>query len=179
MRKLITTIAPQDAQWPASAAVTQLVMLTYFVIDNHVNLYPWNNPQSATAELPSTLWGLIPFSLYSLAFARRIRWGMLIGMVHSYVWLILQIRQWWLPYLFGPTLLHGDVTWYYEHGYTETIKILPPIANHPIPDAQHLVLQFLSLLVVVTATIAYFQTHRARTGGHEQALRSQSPGAAS
>jgi hypothetical protein len=69
--------------------------------------------------------------------------------VHSYVWLALQIRQWWIPYLFGPTALHRDFGWYFAHGYDRRTKILPSIDDRPIPDAQHLVLQALSLVVAI------------------------------
>jgi hypothetical protein len=156
--------------WTTLAVVAQIAMLGYFVVVNHVDLYPWNNLRSVTAELPSTLAGVIPFSLYSIAFARRVPWGMLIGMVHSYIWLALQIRQWWIPYLFGPTPLHHSFDWYTEHGYAETIKVLPPIGDHPIPDAQHLVLQLLSLIAVVTMTTAYFKTWQARPAAERSAL---------
>jgi hypothetical protein len=85
---------------------------------------------------------------------------MLIGVVHSYVWLLLQVRQWWIPYLLGPTPIHKDLSWYTEHGYAATIKFLPTIGDRPVPDAQHVVLQALSLLVVVTTTWAYVLTRR-------------------
>ena len=134
------------------ASGSMVVMLAYFILDNHVDLYPWNN--LATSQLPSTLAGVIPFGIYAVAFAVGYRWLMVIGAVHSYVWLALQICQWWVPYLFGPTLLHRDFRWYYAHGYDGTIKILPGIDNRPIPDAQHLVLQALSLIVAITATMA-------------------------
>ncbi|HMF47957.1 MAG TPA: hypothetical protein VK603_04900 [Candidatus Saccharimonadales bacterium] len=140
--------------WIRIAISSQLVMLIYFTIDNHVDLFPWNNLRSPVAELPSTLAAWIPFLLIMLTFVYRIRWGMVAGTVYTYVWLLLQIRQWWIPYLFGPTPLHRDFSWYYEHGYTETVKVLPPIGNHPVPDLQHMSLQLLSLAVTLTATIA-------------------------
>ena len=31
---------------------SQLAMLIYFTVDNHVDLYPWNNLRSPVAELP-------------------------------------------------------------------------------------------------------------------------------
>jgi hypothetical protein len=89
-----------------------------------------------------------------LAFAFSVRWLMVVGTVHSYVWLALQIRQWWIPYLFGPTHLHRDFQWYVAQGYDRTIKILPAVEDRPAPDAQHLVLQALSLVVAIAATVA-------------------------
>ena len=50
------------------------------------------------------------------------------------VWLLLQIRQWWLPYLFGPTFLHENFAWYFQHGYAETIKLVSVINGRPTQD---------------------------------------------
>ena len=138
--------------WSWIVSVSIVVMLAYFVLDNHADLYPWNN--LITSQLASTLAAVIPFGLYAVAFALGIRWLMVVGAVHSYAWLALQIRQWWIPYLFGPTALHREFGWYVTHGYDRTIKILPSIDDRPIPDAQHLVLQALSLVVAIAATVA-------------------------
>jgi hypothetical protein len=77
--------------------------------------------------------GRNPFGIYAAAFAVGHWWLMVIGAVHSYVWLALQLRQWWIPYLLGPTALHRDFEWYYAHGYDRTIKILPNVDNRPFP----------------------------------------------
>jgi hypothetical protein len=58
------------------------------------------------------------------------------------------------PYLFEPTGLHQDFDWYFAHGYDQTINLFPSIDHRPAPDAQHLVLQALSLAVVIVTTIA-------------------------
>lgn len=145
------------ADWSRIAAISIITMLAYFVITNHINLYPWNNLDEAGSQLSSTLTGLIPFSIYALAFLFRWRWIMLIGTVHSYIWLLLQLRQWWLPYLFGSTPLHRSFDWFTEHGYEDTVSFLPAIGNRPVPDAQHIVLELLSLLVVITTTVAYLK----------------------
>ena len=82
-----------QTSWIRTAIASQLLMLIYFTIDNHVSLYPWNNLRCPVAELPSTLSGWIPFLLIMLAFAFRVRWGMLAGTIYTYVWLLLQIRD--------------------------------------------------------------------------------------
>ncbi|RPI55376.1 MAG: hypothetical protein EHM55_08050 [Acidobacteria bacterium] len=61
------------------------------------------------------------------------------------VWVLLQVRQWWLPYLFGPTPPHRDFGWYWEGGYAQTLHILPARGVRPVPDAEQFVLQLLSL----------------------------------
>jgi hypothetical protein len=144
--------------WSKTAVFSIVLMLAYFVVDNHVDLYPWNN--LVEAQLPSTLTGVIPFSIYAVAFWFGVRWLMLVGTVHAYVRLGLQIRQWWIPYLFGPTFLHRSFEWYREGGYDETVRFLPEMAGRPVPDAQHVVLEALSLVVVVTTTVAFAKALR-------------------
>jgi hypothetical protein len=148
----------QGAGWRRAAIGAQGVMLGYFILTNHVPLYPWNNLMEP--QLVSTLTGVIPFSIYILAFALNIRWLTFVGVVHSFIWLALQLWQWWLPYLFGPTALHREFSWYFENGYTETIRFLPSLGARPIPDAQHVVLELLSIVVVVTMTTAFLKTRR-------------------
>jgi hypothetical protein len=76
----------------------------HFVVVNHVHLYPWSNLVSP--QLEGALAAVVPFAVYMLAFASGARWLMLIGVVHSYIWLMLQVRQWWISYLLGPTPIH-------------------------------------------------------------------------
>jgi hypothetical protein len=71
----------KNREWSKSAIGSQLTMLIYFTIDNHVYLYPWNNLESLTEQIPSTLWGWGPFLLIMLAFRRRVRWGMALGTI--------------------------------------------------------------------------------------------------
>lgn len=150
--------ADKGVGWRRAAIVAQGIMLGYFILANHVRLYPWNN--LIEPQLVSTLTGVVPFSIYILAFALNIRWLMFVGVVHSFIWLALQLWQWWLPYLFGPTALHREFGWYFENGYTETIRFLPSLGARPIPDAQHVVLELLSIVVVVAMTTAFLKTRR-------------------
>jgi len=51
--------------WIASGSIVS--MLAYYVLDDHVDLYPWNN--HITSQLASTLAALLPLCLYAVAFA--------------------------------------------------------------------------------------------------------------
>jgi hypothetical protein len=144
--------------WPArrAAIVALVLMLAYFAIDNHVPLYSWNNLPSAGPQWASTLAGWIPGLFTMWALARGCRWGITFGTGWILVWTLLQVRQWWLPYLFGPTPLHRDFGWYWEGGYAQTLHIVPARGLRPVPDVEHIVLQLLSLA-------AAFYTVRAAT----------------
>lgn len=160
------------------AVTTQLLMILYFIVTNHVPLHPWNDLVGAGSQLASTAMGVIPFAVFAVAFrsrrlarfpppsARWARWvsggTMVIGAVWAWVWLALQIRQWWVPYVLGPTPLHRDFAWFAQGGYTDTLTLLPAVAGRPVPDVQHLVLQCLSLAVAVTMTAATLREVRFR-----------------
>ena len=137
------------------ALIALALMLIYFAVDNHVGLNPWNNLAQAGSQWSSTLAGWIPrlFTLWALR--RRARWAVGVGAVWTVVWFLLQLWQWWIPYLFGPTPLHSDFRWYIEHGYTETLRILPQRGARPTPDLQHMMLQMLSLSAAVLTVRAY------------------------
>jgi hypothetical protein len=126
------------------------LLLIYFILTNHVDLRPLNNLTAAGIQLPSTLMAVLPFSLVLFGLAQNRRAWIYLGWIWSMVWLALQIRQWWVPYFFGPTFIHENFAWYFQHGYTETLKILPIAQSRPTPDLQHNILQLLSLAVVLT-----------------------------
>ena len=63
-------------------------------------------------------------------------------------WLFLQIRTWWISYLFGASDNWKAV---YQRTFSQTTKILPSAGNHLAPDGMHLVLQLLLLTVVIFA----------------------------
>lgn len=142
------------------AITSQLLMAGYFVVDNHVDLAPWNNLDAAGPQLASTLSGVIPAVATAIAFAIGARWLMLAGTIWTWIFLALQIRQWWVPYLFGSTFLHRSWEWYTDHGYDETLSFLPANADHPVPDAQHLVLEALTLTMAVLSTVALRRTRQ-------------------
>lgn len=140
--------------WSRVAVGAALVMLGYFTLINHVDVYPLNNLSEAGSQWSSTLAGWVQFTIFSALIATRHRVAVFASLVISVVWLVLQFVQWWVPYLSG----RGDHSWYTENGYDETWRILPSIQDHVvIPDLQHNVLQLLSLGIIAAATAALIQ----------------------
>ncbi|HTF52668.1 MAG TPA: hypothetical protein VK735_34910 [Pseudonocardia sp.] len=136
----------------ATAAAVTLLALTsaYFVIDNYVPLYPWNNLTEAGPQLGSTLSMVIPYTVTAAALLARWRWPAVFMAGYCWVLLALQIATWYPPYLFGTS-----AAWYRVHGYEKTTKLLPRIDNHDVVvDAQHNVLQLLTLGTAVAVTLA-------------------------
>lgn len=144
-----------------AAAIAIICLCVYFALDNHVRMPPWNNLEPAGSQIRSTVTGVAPLALGLLGLILRVRWLVAIVTLWMLVWFAAQMQQWWLPYLFGPTPLHDDFSWYFQNGYTETLTILPVRADRPTPDAQHLTLQVLSLVVLVLLVRATFAWRRA------------------
>jgi hypothetical protein len=69
-------------------------------------------------------------------------------------WLLLQIQSWWLPSVFGIT---ASGMRFYQHWFSQTLKVLPQIADHPIPDVGHMVLQGCILLALVTSSVTFWK----------------------
>jgi hypothetical protein len=134
------------------AAALTLVSLTtiYFLVINHVPLRPWNHLSQARSQLSSSAAGAIPALLVVLALTCG--QGLTLAGSWLWIWLLLQIRQWWVPYWLGPTGLHRDFSWYRNGGYDRTLQLLSPAPGRPAPDWQHLVLQILTALASVAVT---------------------------
>lgn len=139
-----------------------VVLLAYLLVTNHVPLAPWN-ALSGGSQWLSSLAALAPFGLVVLAIGARQALAIGIGALWSVVWFGMQLVQWWVPYLFGPTPLHRSFDWYVEGGYDATLTILPAIGDRPVPDLQHLVLQVLSIVVIVATTHAALAARSVRS----------------
>ena len=136
------------------AQVVTSLMLVYFFLINHVRLSRFNNITRLGTQWRSTAVGLIPGILIiaTLAFSNDLEAALGAGWL--WLWFALQIRQWWVPYLFGQTALHRDFRWYVAGGYDKTIRLLPERAGRPSPDLQHLILQILTLLAATAVSVA-------------------------
>jgi len=82
------------------------------------------------------------------------------------LWLAAILNQWLIPYLFGNAPLGRGISaeqhmQQYEHLFSRTYKFLPPIDNHPIPDAQHVTLATLSLITLIIVTVAFIKEGKA------------------
>jgi hypothetical protein len=128
-------------------------MLVYFILTNHVRLARLNHLTHVTSQWRSTLVGVLPGVLVLAGVASGGRTGAALGAGWLWLWFVLQVRQWWVPYLFGETALHRDFGWYAAGGYDKTIRILPAREGRPTPDLQHLILQSLTLCAAVATTL--------------------------
>lgn len=130
------------------------LMLVYFFLINHVRLSRFNNITRLGTQWRSTAVGLVPGMLIIATLASSKGLEVVLGAGWLWLWFAVQIRQWWVPYLFGQTVLHRDFRWYVAGGYDKTIRLLPERVGRPSPDLQHLILQFLTLLAATAVSAA-------------------------
>src|SRR5699024_7470218 len=130
----------------------QVFLFIYFEITTLVNLYPWNDlakyslREKVTEAIVNGMIIIIGIGL----FLTKIKGLMIFSVIIWLIYLLMQLLTWWMPYLTGKHLKQFSKTLYQTH-FQETIKILPPIKNHIIPDAQHNILQLLSLAAFIVS----------------------------
>ena len=147
--------------------VTQIILAIYFQMINWFSLGAWNDQPGFVPLLsPGKIeWGrigsagvfLLPVLLFSLAYWRRWRWLMWTGLIGYGAWLYFQIQTWWVPYLFGASRQWEDI---YHRVFARSTKILPSFGRHLAPDALHLTIQLLLLVIVVTLLIGLVRSRR-------------------
>jgi hypothetical protein len=132
------------------AIAFQILLFIYFEGTTLVQLYPWNDLSKYSNQekiIEATVNGIIIIFCMGL-FITQIKWLMIISVIFWFVFLFMQILTWWMPYLTGKHLKQFPKTLYETH-FKNTLKLLPPIKDHIIPDVQHNVLQIISLITFI------------------------------
>ncbi len=136
------------------AVILQVIMFFYFEVTTLINLFPWNDLSKYSYKeriLEATVNGIIIIIGLAL-FVSKVKWLMVISASLWFAFLLMQLLTWWMPYLTGRHLKQFPKELYDTH-FQETIKVLPPIKNHIIPDVQHNILQMITLATFVTSLI--------------------------
>ena len=71
-------------------------------------------------------------------------------MALSAVFLAGHLAFWWKPYLLGASPSHRAS---YERLFARTLKLLPPIRDHPVPDAQHTVIGLFTVAMLASSML--------------------------
>ncbi|HLS34706.1 MAG TPA: hypothetical protein VK061_00545 [Bacillota bacterium] len=137
------------------AFISQIILLVYFEVTTLINLYPWNDLSKYTRKekiTEATVNGITIIIGITLFISKK-PVLMVIATIFWFLFLLVQLLNWWMPYITGKHLKQFPRELYDSH-FQDTLKILPPIKEHIIPDAQHNVLQFLSLEVFIVSLLA-------------------------
>jgi hypothetical protein len=138
------------------AVATQLLCAAYLQFIEWVPVFPWNDLSHGNAQEVLDVVLAIAQIAFAACFARGWRWPMATGLAGYTAWLILQVDSWWRPYLLGGRTV--GPRWYFARTY----KFLPQIDHRPTPDAAHVLLQILLLLVIIAGVRAWRATGAAK-----------------
>ncbi|TAK63338.1 MAG: hypothetical protein EPO22_06645 [Dehalococcoidia bacterium] len=137
--------------WTVVSVAAQTSLLVYFQIHEWLHLPRWNDdlPGHPQARLDIVL-GVVQSGLI-VGTALETVPAMAVGVGVYAAWLALQVVGWWIPYVRGASDGHMS---FYEAHWARTWKFLPPIGDHPIPNAAHVGLQALVLASLATTMVA-------------------------
>jgi hypothetical protein len=161
-----------------AALTSQIVLLVYHQVTTWFDLHPFNGvrrystkQQFAEAGVNAVLMGLAP-----IGFAFHIHALKTFGVVYYFVLFGIELWIWWLPYFTVPTgrwrrvynFLLALATSNFENGdaldhwidvhqrlHRETITVLPPRANRPVPNLEHMILHVLTLATALLTVFGY------------------------
>lgn len=102
---------------------------------------------------------LLPAALFWIGVRNAWRSVMWLALLGTAVWLALQLKTWWPPYLLGASERWSRV---YARAFAQSTQVLPRWGNHLPPDAMHLVLQILLAGSVGIGTVALLRHGRSR-----------------
>jgi hypothetical protein len=136
------------------ALVLNVFHLAYHQVTSNFDFYPFNNIRPYTkfqriAEV-TTAGFLMGFPVVALSLHSHKMIGISCGLLGFL--LLGEFMSWWRHYLFGPTKVWKD---FYDKTHGHTIKFLPPIKDHPIPNMEHCILHVITLATFVV-TLWYY-----------------------
>ena len=137
-----------------AAMALQILLLVYHQVTTLFDFYPFNGVRFYTAKeqwQECAVNGIL-MVLPIIGFGSRITHLMRFGAVYYFVLLAVELKIWWVPYLFG-----ASEKWRRDHGriHAGTVTVLPPIKSHPIPNLEHLILQALTVLTAIATLLAW------------------------
>jgi hypothetical protein len=158
-------------KWLRVSLAAQVTLALYFQIIQWFPLGKWNYQPGFDPLVVQALRGSIdiqdillvalfalPVLVFWFALARGLIWVMWAGFLGYLAWLALEIRTWWIAYIFGAS---DDWLSVYQRVFSQSVKILPSFGRHLAPDGLHVVLQLLLVLVVVSTFLGLIDHRRA------------------
>ena len=141
-------------RWFKIALVLQIALVAYWLTIAVVDLFPWNDLSAgpAGAELGVGIAkNVLPLLACMAIFVLGVPVLGVLSAVGYAGYLLWQIWVWWKPYFLG-----ADPAWqaFYAEHFSRTLKVLPAHGANLAPDAQHLVLQGLTLLTLFVTAMA-------------------------
>jgi hypothetical protein len=138
------------SSWQIVAAIAPLVFVAYLVITEWVPMFPFNDLEASsrqerldTAKINYPV-GIAISGLFALGHPVSVLVAAgLTGLV-----VVGHVMSWWLPY-FGILTFDGQRE-AYKREYARTLKLLPVEGHEVVPDAQHMVVGVIAIVMLVS-----------------------------
>src|ERR1700722_14823695 len=122
--------------WYILSIALPIILSLYLLITDFCDLFPFNDVSKHTSQVRK--WELLNYILPIIAAVCS--WctnhaTSIIALLIATLYLAGHILSWWTPYFFGCSKERKQL---FEDHFGRTIKILPPIKDHPIPNLEHL-----------------------------------------
>ncbi len=165
-------------RWLRFSLYSQAILAGYFQVIQWLPLGRWNYQPGFTPLGVDAIHGratvqdvllmvafMVPFAAFWFAYSTGLRWLMWICTLGYAIWLALQIKTWWVAYVFG-----ANESWerVYQRVFSQTTQLLPSWGRHLPPDGMHLVLQLLLTAVVLPAVFGLLKPSGSNPQGHTQ-----------
>lgn len=136
------------------ALTFNMLHFMYHQLTLHFDFYPFNNIHAISFKRRMTKSLLVGVMVLFPLIALRLENHLLIeiSLVVLVIILIHEFITWWTPYL---TSASEEWQARYLEVFQETLKVLPPIRDNPIPNLEHCILHLLTLLSFIS-TIFYY-----------------------
>ena len=132
------------------AIASPIVLMLYLILNDWVDLRMWNarEPLPTRQKLMVCAANYVPLLFIAFAFSTGSIFLMLVAATFALIEFAMHIAYWWVPYLFGTSEQELEE---HEQLFGNTVRILPRIGNHPVPNAEHTVAGLLMVVMVVSA----------------------------
>ena len=139
----------------ALVIVVQVLLLVFHQLTTLVDLYPFNNVRQYTLKerVTECLVNGAIMVMPVIGFAVHIQWLMIASLVIYPALLLGEYLNWWQHYFFGPSAAWQET---YNRLFKQTIIVLPPVKNHPVPNLEHCILHGLTLVATVITYFYFF-----------------------
>lgn len=129
-----------------AAIIVPLVLVVYLLVADFVDLFPYNDVSKHTSGVRK--WELINYIMPVFAALSSWQGNVFSAFSIASLFLMGNIYSWWIPYFFGCSQKQKKRL---EDHFGRTIKILPAIKDHPIPNLEHLPVTILIVIWWIAA----------------------------
>jgi hypothetical protein len=140
------------------AITASLLLLIYHQVTTWFPMFPWNDIDSFSRKdiVVEALFNGLVMGLGVLSLVKGDTGFYKYYPLAYYPFLLTgEFFQWWLPY-FSTSFAKSKYNFDYEPRYSRTFKFLPHQSGKRTPDANHMILHFLTLVTVILVYLNFF-----------------------